>query len=240
VKTCIYIIENRLNGDCYVGKTTDIERRWKKHLSNVKSCQTHLSRAMRKHGAENFEIRIVDEHDDEMYALQTLEPFWIQRLKETGIHLYNMTDGGEGISGFKHSNETIEKISRVQTGRTISDETKKKISERLKGVRPSEESIVKISEKLSGRKKPDRTESHCKNLSKSLQGRVQSEEEKEIRRKSALMSDKVGHPIDAETRQKIAESLRGRAQSAETRARRAESMRKAWALRKANLRDQPS
>jgi len=240
VKTCIYIIENRLNGDCYVGKTTDIERRWKKHRSSVKDGNTHLSRAMRKHGIENFEIRVVDEHDDEMYALQILEPMWIQRLRESGVGLYNMTNGGEGISGLRHSSETIAKMSQAQMGRIISEESKEKIREKLKGVRPSKESIVKIKEKLTGRKKPARSESHRKNLGESLRGRVQTEEEKEIRRQSALKSDKVGHPIDAATRQKIAESLRGQVQSEETRARRAESMRKAWALRKANLRDQPS
>ena len=103
MKTYIYIIENKLNGECYVGKTNDVERRWKKHRSNARSGSTHLSRAMRKHGIENFEIRVVDEHDDEMYALQTLEPMWIQRLRESGVGLYNMTEGGEGTVGLEFS-----------------------------------------------------------------------------------------------------------------------------------------
>jgi group I intron endonuclease len=240
VKTYIYIIENKLNGDCYVGKTNDVERRWKKHRSNVRSGSTHLSRAMRKHGIENFEIRVVDEHDDEMYALQTLEPMWIQHLRESGVGLYNMTEGGEGISGLKHSSETISKMSQSQMGRIVSEESKEKIREKLKGVRPSEASIAKIKENLTGRKKPARSEAHRKNLGESLRGRVQSDTEKEIRRQSALKSDKVGHPIDEATRKKIAESLRGQVQSEETRARRAESMRRAWALRKASSQDRPS
>jgi len=46
-------------------------------------------------------------------------------------------------------------------------------------------------------------------------------------------SEKVGHPVDEETRARIAEKLRGQVQSEETRAKRAESMRRAWEKRRA-------
>lgn len=241
MKTYIYIIENKLNGDSYVGKTVNIERRWKKHLSNVGCGDTHLSRAMRKHGVENFDFKIVDEHEEESYALNVLEPMWISKLRESGVHLYNMTEGGEGISGFAHSEQTIAKMSQSQTGRVISEETKQKIREKLAGVRPSDESIAKIREKLKGKKKPTRSAAHCQKLSEAAQTRgPMSEEQKKKISDKMKTSDKVGHPIDEATRLKIAEALRGQVQSEETRAKRAESMRRAWEKRRASSPVRPS
>ena len=43
----------------------------------------------------------------------------------TGI-LRNLTEGGEGSSGYKHSDEFKSKIRKVQSGRVISNTTKKK------------------------------------------------------------------------------------------------------------------
>ena len=241
MKTYIYIIESKLNGDSYVGKTVNTEKRWKKHCSNINHSDTHLSRAMRKHGVENFGFKIVDEHEDESYALNVLEPVWISKLRESGIHLYNMTEGGEGISGFAHSEQTIAKISQSQKGRAISEETKQKIREKLAGVRPSDESIAKMREKLKGKRKPARSDEHCQRLSEVARTRgPMSEEQKKKISDKMKTSDKVGHPVDEATRLKIAEALRGQVQSEETRAKRAESMRRSWEKRRASSPDRPS
>ena len=66
----------------------------------------------------------------------------------TGI-LRNMTDGGEGRSGSKHSEETKQKISEKAKGRTHSEETKQKI--RNANVNIPEERRKKMSEKAKGR-----------------------------------------------------------------------------------------
>jgi hypothetical protein len=50
----------------------------------------------------------------------------------TGI-LRNLTDGGEGISGFTHSEETKKKMSKSAQGLPVMPETRKKISESVKG-----------------------------------------------------------------------------------------------------------
>lgn len=152
MKTYIYIIENKLNGDTYVGKTVNVERRWKKHKKDSETSNRHLYCAMRKHGIENFNIRVLDEHDEEEHALKILEPAWIQKLRDEGVHLYNMTDGGEGIVGLQFSEEHRRKLGDAakrrggQIREPLSEETKRKISESNKGKTVSDETRKRQSD----------------------------------------------------------------------------------------------
>ena len=74
--------------------------------------------------------------------------------------LVNMTDGGEGAIGRKHSTISKEKMSIVKKGITFTEEHRKKLSEARKGKEPankgksrSEETKKKISETLKGKYK---------------------------------------------------------------------------------------
>ena len=69
----------------------------------------------------------------------------------TGI-LRNMTNGGEGCGGYKHSDESKIKISKANSGRKWSEEAKKKLSKKLKGKR-GPTITDKAKEKLSLMKK---------------------------------------------------------------------------------------
>ena len=83
---------------------------------------------------------------------------------ETGI-LRNLTDGGEGISNFKHSDETKQIISKINKKRIFSDEHRKKLSSALKGKPKSEETKEKM--KLARKNISDETR---KKLSESNKG----------------------------------------------------------------------
>lgn len=48
-------------------------------------------------------------------------------------NLVNFTNGGEGCIGYKHTEESLKKISKTHKGRKRSKETRKRISESLKG-----------------------------------------------------------------------------------------------------------
>lgn len=64
-----------------------------------------------------------------------LEKYWIKRIgrKDLGFgSLVNLTDGGEGKSGCKHTNESKNKIS-INTKKGMTPEVCKLISEREKG-----------------------------------------------------------------------------------------------------------
>jgi group I intron endonuclease len=237
MSTFIYVIENKVNGHAYIGKTKVPEKRWKKHKDAARECNEQSSwiyKAMSKHGIENFEFRIIDEHEDEEYALKVLEPLWIKRMKDAGVHLYNMTDGGDGIPGYTHSKESRAKISSSNKGRKLTDEQKRHLSEINKGIKPSDEARHKISEANKGKLKPTFTEEHRRKLSVAAKSRgSMSEDHKQKIAESLKNSPHVGHPIDEETRERIAQKLRGQVQSAETKAKRAESMRKYHESRRA-------
>lgn len=69
-----------------------------------------------------------------------------------GKVLCNVTLGGEGCSGFKHSIESKEVMAKKRLGIKLSDEHKRKIGESQKGKIISEEQRKKISESLKGKK----------------------------------------------------------------------------------------
>jgi hypothetical protein len=90
----------------------------------------------------------------------------------TGI-LHNRTDGGEGISGLVHSNESKKRMSKAHKGKILSEEHKRKIGEINKGKTLSEEHKIKISE---ANKNP--SEEIRKIISEAHKGKVLSGETK--------------------------------------------------------------
>ena len=65
----------------------------------------------------------------------------------TGI-LRNLTDGGEGIQGFKHSPKGRERISQGRTGMTFTLQHRKNLSLAHSGLKQPESQIVKRMESL--------------------------------------------------------------------------------------------
>ena len=116
-------------------------------------------------------------------------------------YLTNFTWGGEGVSGYKHSEEAKRKIGESSKGENNPmfgknayanktpeemEEIGKKKSKALKGKKHSEETKLKMSEKAKGRQF---SEEHRLNLSKSHKGKKASEETK--RKMSKAQSKKV-------------------------------------------------
>lgn len=108
----IYIIENIVDGKQYIGKTNrPIEIRFYFHKKNVEyGKQTYLYKAMRKHGVDNFKIKLLEncakEQDNER------ERYWIQKLQPH----YNMTTGGDGGRTADSPNYKISLANRDMSG----------------------------------------------------------------------------------------------------------------------------
>ncbi len=135
----IYIITNCATDKIYIGCTImDIERRWRGHLGAVRDgSQTHLCRAIRKYGAGRFTIEGIDAiaTKQEMYSKERQYIAAMDTLK-SGM---NMTEGGDGSIGWKHSKETKAlkseqmKGNKNLVGHKHSEETKRKIGAAMKG-----------------------------------------------------------------------------------------------------------
>jgi hypothetical protein len=79
-------------------------------------------RVTRKYkGFTTYKLHVRLSERDALY----LEKKTIKEFRAQGFELVNLTDGGEGLSGFKHSDETRKKMSH----RKHSDETRKKMSQ---------------------------------------------------------------------------------------------------------------
>ena len=108
----IYSIKNLINNQYYIGQAVDIKRRWRREKYEL-NCEEqawnlHLQRAWNKYGAENFEFSVVELCSQEQ--LDEREKFWI--LFYDAYHNgYNQSMGGGGVRGWKHTEESLAKLS---------------------------------------------------------------------------------------------------------------------------------
>jgi len=189
----IYIIENNLNGKCYVGQSIDIKKRLRAHCrANDESM--YIDRAIKKHGWNSFKKYYYLGIPEEMLDFGEVE--MINRLNSISPSGYNLTSGGHKNKHF--STESKKKISKSSKGKKHSEEAKRKISKAGIGRKQSEETKKKRSNSLKGNKNP-------------MFGRMKSENPHWGRRRSA------------ETRKKISEAAKGRKYSAESKKKMSES-----------------
>ena len=121
------------------------------------------NRAFRKGGPDRSRVLLLKENLTEQEAFKH-EQYMIFVLgrKDLGQGiLWNFTDGGEGVSGMKHSADTRERISESSKGRKLSEETKEKLRQQKlgndwnRGRKISEKQKEQISKTLTGVKHTD-------------------------------------------------------------------------------------
>lgn len=164
----IYKITNLIDGRIYIGKrqsSTFDPYYW--------GSGTHITRAIKKYGKENFNREIIEW----CYSLEEIvsrEMYWIAELDAQNPNIgYNLSKGGLGSAGCKWSEESKDKLrqykgpkspnwgrclteehrkhlSEAHTGKTLSDEHKEKISIANTGKVRSSETREKISNALTG------------------------------------------------------------------------------------------
>jgi len=128
----IYLAKNKINQKCYVGFDSAWPARQSRHkISHVRG-NSKFYNALRKHGWDNFEWSILYQSVDGEHCLNIMENHFISEL-DSFNNGYNMTTGGEGVIGYKHSEIRKEKIRQKSLGRTASIETKKKMAESHRG-----------------------------------------------------------------------------------------------------------
>jgi len=127
----IYLIESPTSNFKYIGKTNNIKQRWSKHKSDSEiRPTTFLHNWLKKY--KDAYITEIDSFINEIECLY-FESWYIDLFKSWGINLMNLTNGGEGISGYKHTEKTKNIISNIHKNLKYSEETKIKMSNIKKG-----------------------------------------------------------------------------------------------------------
>ena len=111
----IYMIENKINNKKYIGQSYDIYTRWIKHkgfLNNKNHHNKHLQAAWSKYGEAAFVFSIIE--ICEIDKLNERETFWIKKYN-SNIEGYNLDLGGDGIRGYKHTEEELDRMRRIQS-----------------------------------------------------------------------------------------------------------------------------
>lgn len=189
--SCIYCIENNLDGKKYIGQSQDFYKRKRNHISHLRrgeDCSTYLQHAWDKHGEENFTFYII-----EICKIEDLDFLEIEYIKSLKTHVslggYNISWGGDApMRGRTHSEETKNKMSIDRTGekhpnfgKPMSEEQKIKLS------------VDRIGEKhwMWGKKhSPETIQKMKDNNKRAALGKHYTEEEKEEKSKQYIGKNK--------------------------------------------------
>lgn len=173
------LVDPRNNAPFYVGKgqgkRCDFHVAEAKYYTKRRSLKLNKIRKLLSLGLQPIVVK-VEEGVSDAQAIE-FECLLIAEMRDLGIPLTNMTDGGDGAKGYRHTEEHKKRMSKIQSGRLISDEHRQKmrkpkspegranIAKALLTIeyRPSEETKRKMSEALLGRPSP-------------MKGRKQTEE----------------------------------------------------------------
>jgi group I intron endonuclease len=108
----IYRITNKVNGKAYIGQTSKTaEARFKEHLyvANTQPSDWHFAKALRKHGADVWQVEVIDFAFSAQEATEK-ECYWIAQ-DNTVAAGYNSTIGGEGAPGYQWTAEQRQRAS---------------------------------------------------------------------------------------------------------------------------------
>lgn len=227
----------------YVGKTEKgLNVRLKKHIEDAASSRyRHLRKSkwiafLARNGLvpDIFVLQELSPEEDWRLA----ERRWIARFREDGLDLLNLTDGGDGVSGYVFTPELIEKSVAARRGRPSKLKGKKATPEARAKMSASHKSRVRTPQEMErvhaameiGRRMPRTAEHRSKIGAANSIRRKGSKLSTETRAK--VSAARTGVPKSAETRARMSQAQKGRTVSAEHRAKLSMSVRRYFAHRK--------
>ncbi len=200
---CVYVAANLTNGKLYIGKTMGTLAERKRHHRTSAKCgrTTRFCAAIRKYGIDGFSWEPVFVSCDNT-ILSVVECFYILMLMTNEVG-YNLTIGGEGATGMKHTSESREKMRAYRLGRKRSAEERAAVSAGMRGRPVSKETRCKIAESNRGQRRSCETR---KNISHAQSKRPPMS----IATKAKVVTALIGRKVSQGTRDKIATALKGR------------------------------
>lgn len=118
----VYKIENKFTGECYVGSSRDVRKRWnqhRRHLLRNKHHNYRLQAAYDLHGPDAFIFEILEHVEAEQLIVR--EQFFMDLLRPQ----YNIHPKADGS---QHAEETKALIRAASTGKKHSEDTKARLS----------------------------------------------------------------------------------------------------------------
>jgi group I intron endonuclease len=140
-KSGVYRWVNKETGKSYVGSGTNLARRFYNYYSAallIKHDCMVINRALLKYGYSNFTLEIIEYCEPSNVIAR--EQFYLDLLKPE----YNILVKAGSNLGFKHTEETKQKIGEASQGLKRSEETKRKMSEAHIGCKHSEDTKERI------------------------------------------------------------------------------------------------
>jgi group I intron endonuclease len=152
----------------YIGQTWNYKKRMSGYRNISCKKQPKLYNSLLKYSPDNHSFIIIHElpEDINQSILDTYEQLYIDQYRDCGIQLMNIREAG---SHGKHSQESIEKLRKVNLGRKYSNEFKKRRSEIMKGntlrlgSSQSEETKLKMGNSRRGQVRSEETRLKMRN-----------------------------------------------------------------------------
>lgn len=142
----VYLVE--IDNKSYVGVTSK-GLGWRKRRHQVEARRGltktvfHNKLAKNIDSAKWIELASVSSKEEAL----SLEKMYIRQYNSKFPNGYNLTDGGEGVWGHNHSEDTIQKIREANTGRKHSNKSKQLMSKNRKGISTGKQSIERKNTK---------------------------------------------------------------------------------------------
>jgi len=191
------------NSCFYIGKGTG-----KRAYDFKNNRNSHYINIVNKLFASGFSVDVKLHSGLDENEAHALEMGLIRHYKDLGVKLANQTLGGEGISGYRHtekskeanrlahsrsnlSAETLAKMSANRLGTKASTETRQLLSTLRKGIPRPEGVMEKVRQAHIGAKRSDETR---KKISEKAKERIISEETKAKMRQAHAARDKTRSP----------------------------------------------
>jgi group I intron endonuclease len=134
----IYLVKNQQDKIVYIGQQIGT-----KYITEYKGSGLLLNRAYKKYGEGYFKREIIEYCDIDELNLK--EILYIKQYNTKFPHGYNLTEGGEGMKGYKYLPEKCFNISEAKTGQKYPKEHGDKIRQYRLGKPQKSETIAKIS-----------------------------------------------------------------------------------------------